>query len=386
MIVHLPPWGSNEVAPVIRDRQLAVSAYPNRERSENSLRNRIGVAPGRVVVDFEWHSPNDAENNWVVTWLGQRRDLRARTADRRSAFEIIAGLAPPSPVLSPGGRPDQLFDSCRYAGEMIQVTDRPVWATMAINRQSLRDPAVLMGFNGLPQKVDGLYIVVVDNAGYPSAWSADELTAYLELVGSHALSGRSVIVAHADLRGLMAVAVGATHLGIGLSKGMRQYGTREGGGGGRPGVGPPPTEAYTSLPLMGVLHGTRARTILTDAEQRAVESHARCLAGARLDLGEPTGIFAENWAFGAGNANLRRSLDSLLSVGAVERALLSLYDPDDDQRVNIARRADRLQAWLDDAAALAVLLDQEVFQTAGTKREIRERPAVFAAVRQRLGI
>jgi hypothetical protein len=257
---------------------------------------------------------------------------------------------------------------------------------MAINRQSLLDPAVLMGFNGLHRNVDGIYIVVVDNAGYPSAWSADELTAYLELVGSHAQSGRSVIVAHADLRGLMAVAVGATHLGVGLAKGMRQYGAREGGGGGRPGVGPPPTEAYTSLPLMGVLHGTRARAILTDAELRAVESHARCLVGARLDLGEATEVFAENWTFGDDNANLRRSLDSLLSLSATETALLSFDDPDGDQGLNVARRADRVQAWLEGAAALAAPLDQEVFQTAGTKREIRERPAVFAAVRQRLGI
>lgn len=119
---------------------------------------------------------------------------------------------------------------------------------------------------------------------------------------------------------------------------------------------------------------------------RAVESHSRCLPGTPLELDDATAVFAEDWAFGDGNANVRRSRHSVLVLNAAEDVILSLDDPDDDLAANLTRRADRLERWLEDAAALAAPLDQEAFQTAGTKREIRERPAVFAAVRRRLGI
>lgn len=386
MIVHVPPYGSSALEEIVRSPGVILTAYPNREQSRNGLSNRLQFGAARTVVDFEWHSPSDSEKPWVAAAFGARSDLRSSTSDRREMFADIATLTDDEAVLAPGGRPDQLSDSCRYAKELWEESGQSTWATIAISRQSLVDPSVLMQVNQLHVGVDGFYLVVVDNAGFPSNWAANELESYLGLTAAQALSGRTVLAAHADVRGLMAVALGASHLGTGLAKAMRQYGAPTGGGAGVSGEPAPPTKSYLSLPLLGVLHSDRAQAILSESELRSVESHSECVQGVRLDLQEVTSVFAEDWMRSDGNPNIRRALSSVLSLNAAEAAIMAGDETGADFERNLTRRADFLANWLESAASLAGSLDQSVFQTPGARSEICVRPAAFAAVRQSVGI
>jgi hypothetical protein len=231
-----------------------------------------------------------------------------------------------------------------------------------------------MQMNQVHRAVAGIYLVVVDNAGFPAAWSPQELREYLRLVGAEALSGRAVFASHSDVRGLLAVALGASQLGTGVVKAMKQYGTPTGGGGAQPGQPPPATVSYLSLPLLATLHAGQAQTILGD-QFHLVESHNLSLADCELANVPPPNRAWATWLNAEGNANSTRGILALTALAAAEEQL----------RVSPAP-ADLMELWLDNAAQLAQGVPAEAFQTPGLRSEVLARPQVFRDARQSLGI
>ncbi len=374
MILHLTETYSLVVADAVDTDAYSFSLYPNREQSRNALSNRLALVHDGLL-DFEWHSPADLDGQWVIDDLGARDVLRARTADRADFFRTIYDISPGT-FLVPASRPDRLAEAARYAREAIDVLpdDAEVWATIPISRPSLTDPAVLMQLNQIHRQVSGIYLVVVDNAGFPAAWSEQELREYLRLVGAQVLSGRDVIAAHSDVRGLLAVAVGASELGTGVVKAMKQYGTPTGGGGAQPGQPPPSTQSYVAMPLLATMHAGQAETVLGD-QLKMIESHNQSLPHCQLDNVPPPGEAWAAWSEGEGNANATRGIISAVGLAAAEEQLRQATDS-----------ADLMQEWLESAAALAQDVPAEAFQTAGLRAEVLARPDVFNEARESLGI
>ena len=176
MLIHLSETYVNTALALLSELECPVVVHPNQERSPNSLASRRDNGETASLIDLEWHSPDDIDQEWVADWIGDRSVLRGSTYDRSEAFTTLSDVAT-GPILAPGGRPDQITTSVRYASEMLSIAgpDRDVWATIPISRQGLYDPAVLMQLNSLHADVKGLYVVVMDTAGFPSAWTETEL-------------------------------------------------------------------------------------------------------------------------------------------------------------------------------------------------------------------
>lgn len=369
MIVHLPPSSSQMIASALGHRDFFYSVYPNREMSRTGLDNRL-AATGNAVVDFEWHSPSDEDAGWVTDTYGDRDQLRARS-DKRGDFMVAVRALTQAPFLAPGGRPDRVADSLRFARDAVDALPHgtPVWATVTLTRPGITDPQVVMQMNQLHRDISGIYLVVHDNAGFPAAWSAEELLEYLKLIGSQSLAGREVVAAHSHVRGLLATALGTAHVGTGVFKSMKQYGSPRSGGGAQPGQGPQPTASYLSLPLLAILHGENAEAIL-GADIQHVESHDRSLPNCRLRGLPASGDAWDAWRNPDGNANVSRGLLGIRAMAAAESELLASGNP-----------ADLMEAWLDEAARIAQRVSSEAFQTAGLRAEVLARPDVFRQAR-----
>lgn len=374
MIVHLTQTYSRDLADRLDLTLFRHSLHPNQERSPRSFQNRQQLGDDSAFIDFEWHSIGDEDKAWVREEYSPRESLRSRSMDRRAFFGLLGELSN-GPVLVPGGPPDRLSDALRHAREAAEeLPNRDVWATVALHRASLTDPQVLMQMNQVHRDVSGIYLVVVDRSNFPGAWTPQQLTSYLRLVASQVLTGRRVVCAHADVRGLLAVALGASDLGTGTVKALRQYGAPSGGGGGQPGQPPPTTVSYLSLPILGMVHSLRAQTILGDGIG-VVESHADCLPEVALSGLPASGEAWNEWNEPEGNFNSARGAISIRGIHAAERALVGANQP-----------LDLIETWLQNAALLADGLPPEAFQSPGLRNEILSRPAVLQRVRAELGI
>ena len=330
---------------------------------------------GTHLVDFEWHSPGDEDKQWIADQFGTRDQLRARAVDRENFIRTIDALTR-HPTLIPSGRPDRVGDSLRYAREAVNALgpNAEVWSTVTLTRPGLSDPQVMMQMNQLHKNVAGVYLVIYDNAGFPAAWSDEELREYLKVAGTQALAGRATAMAHADVRGLLAVALGATQLGTGVFKSMKQYGIPPSTGGAQPGQAPPPTASYLSLPLLATMHGDNAQAIL-GANVNEIESHDASLPNCILQGLPPAGSAWAAWLNPAGNANVDRGLLGVRALAAAESQLRASPSP-----------GDLMESWLDNAARIAQATPAEAFQTNGLRAEVLARPRVFREARGFLGV
>lgn len=377
MIVFHGAYGSALCADLARELDLGVGFVPPQEHSYASMMNRVASLPGRGrFVDFQWYRDHGLERAWIQETYGSRPTLRASTADRSSFFRRMASEFPDGAMVGVSGGVNDGARSREYARELVQIRDaefgnRPVVASFVLDRQGLTDNTVLAGLNPLPRGVDGVALTIQDAAVYPSVWTYDDWYGWLRLIRGFVEAGYGVILPYSDIRGLVGVGVGARELGTGPQQDLRQLRPaqqRQRSSGSQPAV------SYVSIPLLSIVHGSRAGL---EAEWHAIESHAQSSAplGAMAGLHVAASSFDPQWTatgLSRGELTNNRIRQHLVALAAAEAAIR----PSD--------AADAVEAQLEAAVALGQRVSPQVFKNSGGQGELDSRLRAYRSVRRDL--
>lgn len=380
MILFVSRYQTNHMLSLCRTSQATVGVLPTFEPSQPVMESRIRDALSSnlgVFIDMQWHRDATLEPAWVGQWLGANRNaIRSSTPTRLTALQRIGGLS--RTLIAPSGPPDASARTLQHAREVVALRNRlgsadPIRACFVITRAGLHDASVVAGMAPMPAGVDEVSIAVVDAATYPSIWSEADWFEWLRLVGAMAQDGYRVVVPYSDVRGLIALGVGAADFGTGAPQALRQLRTAvpasSTGGGGNSSV------SYMSIPLLAVLHGLRT-SVATGFH--TYESISPSIPGGSAILPRPQSTFDPAWlSVGQpkGDVDRARLSQHMLALAAFASYVQSQSSP-----------ADAVEQHLDRAARLAQRTTQDLFREPGSKVEAMVRLSAFRRVRQALGI
>ena len=379
-MVNLSRWRVNAALEVAVAERLGVYVVADRQASATAMGDKVGRATSAglpTLVDFRWYSPLAAYPDWFSGWAGvSRADLESAEVLRREFFTLLAETYE-GPLIAPSGPPNDMNRSMAYGREMIALrnTDhagRPVYVSVALDRQGLQDPAVI-GTLIPPKGTDGVVLTVLDVANYPSVWNEQEWLAWLRVVGSLRQSGYEVILPSADVRGPVAMGLCGAEYTTGTSQADRQVPRDPPGSGGSGATAP---VSYFSAPLMVPMHGLNVA--VDPVARRVCETHSTCGIYGRLEVPSATIGFDPQWS-GTGDSvsdqtdeRIRRHITDLL---AVDRWIAAQANP-----------VDAVEALLVHAEDAGASLSPDVFKTAGSRNELTSRRSAFQQARSTLGL
>lgn len=381
MIVNLSQRYVSVAAEEARSTGSGVCVVADRQSSTNTLNQKVKAAVNDsrlALVNWRWYRPADQTPEWFEAFAGATRgNIEAAEATRRQFFEFLGDQFPNGPLLAPTGPVNDPARSLSYVREMVGVRDsaftgREVYASLAVDKQGLQDPAVLSLITP-PVGVSGIFLTVLDSTAYPSTWTESEWLAWLRLVGSLQLAGLSVVLDCADLRGLVALGLVDLQYSTGTGYGDRQAPLDPSGGGGAGATAP---VAYFSAPLLSVMHGENLAVEPTGRD--AAENHAGCGVFGGLPFPAAGSDFDADWMVPGGGVGVQ-------TTRRFERHFHDLHSVETWLRAQ-SNRVDAMETLLVHAESAGSPVSPHLFKTPGSRGELASRLAAFRAARAALAL
>lgn len=377
MILHHASYQGTQCAELISTYGLGYGVVVPSEQTYNAMMRRIDSLSTRIRhVDFQWYRDVAVERDWIEDTYGLRDNLISSTALRQSFIQRTAAEIP-GPLFSLTGPVNDGARAREYAREMVRLRDaqfpgRPVYASFVVDRQGLSDNSTLASLNPIPRGVDGVALTVQDVASYPSVWTERDWYGWLRLVRGFVSGGYEVVVPFSDVRGIVALGVGANELGSGPQQDLRQLRPaqrRQSSTGAQPAV------SYLSLPLLSIVHGARASV---DADWTRIETHQACSSflGRLAQLHSQSTSFDESWMSTGrpqGELTENRIEQHISALASAEAALVASNS-----------RADAMEQQLEHAAQLGQVISEDLFKNPGSRTELQSRLDAFRRVRRDL--
>lgn len=377
MILHHGSYQGTHCANLITTYGLGHGVVVPSERSYDAMMRRVDGLSDRIRhVDFQWYRDVAVERDWIQETYGSRDNLISSTASRQSFIRRTAAEIP-GPLVSLTGPVNDGARAREYARELVRLRDtrfpgRHVYASFVVDRQGLSDNSTLASLNPIPRGVDGVALAVQDVATYPSVWTERDWYGWLRLVRGFVSGGYEIIVPFSDVRGIVAIGVGANELGSGPQQDLRQL---------RPAqrrqesTGAQPAVSYLSLPLLSIVHGAR---VSVEADWGRIETHRECSGSfGRLDQIHPqSASFDEGWmSTGRPRGELTESRieQHVSALAAAEAAVVAS-----------SSRADTVEQQLEHAVQLGEVTSEDLFKNPGNRAELQSRLNAFRRVRRDL--
>lgn len=360
-----------------RKLNLGIGFVPPAERTHTAMLRRVASQTERGrFVDFQWHRDSSRDPGWIADAYGTRSSLRSSTKDRSAFFSRVAREFPDGPIVAMSGNVNDGRRSREYAREAVrlrdaQYSDRRVVASFVLDRQGLADNSVVAGLSPLPRGVEGIALSVQDVAFYPSVWAYEDWYAWLRLIRGFVDEEYEVVLPYSDVRGLVALGVGAREYGTGPQQSLRQLRpakpTKKNDGARAP-------VSYVSIPLLSILHGSRAAL---ESDWDRIESHSESsrALGPMAGLHATGSSFDEVWtALGQprGEVTDSRIAQHINALVAAEDAIVA------------GSPADMVEAQLEESVRLSGNISKDVFKNSGGLAELDARLRAFRSVRQEL--